>query len=290
MWPELVKNGRRQLVSLMSSNTSIFLMILAGVSLAACTEIAGNADSVGLVRYEPGAVLPLAADRKAIFLVEDGYAKMEEQGRGLRLSALDFEASHVLVGEVTADGINELLIEVLPSRSGGCYKLWSSAPSGFLPHADLFCNPLLTARGSIVSDERDGPYTRVTEYANNGAGALHWVSRQEPLSPDFARLVNRLDDGSTASVVIFPGLPECGEAKVAVQHPVAIAETPAARGRRVAAGELRILDVAGSQFPGGMVLVQASDGASGWLPAWRLGDLGEAAKEQCSKARDVTRA
>lgn len=47
--------------------------------------------------------------------VANGYVGVKEEGRDARLSGLDFETTHALVGDLTGDGTREILIEVLPS-------------------------------------------------------------------------------------------------------------------------------------------------------------------------------
>ena len=259
---------------------------LLGMALAACAVLPEDVESNGLVRYETGENIQLSAGRQVTLSVANGYAGVKEDGREVRLSGLDFETTHALVGDLTGDGTREILIEVLPSLSGSCYELWFTEDSGFIPHEDLFCNPTLTVDGSLVSNEKVGPHTRITEYRASRAGMLYWISRQEPLSPDFARLVRSSDD--SAGEVIFLGLPECGEARVVMPHPVRVAETPGADLEMVVTGELLIMEVIDDGLWGELVQVEASDGTRGWLPTSRLGDLEAAAKKQCESVRSAT--
>src|SRR5690606_30593212 len=124
------------------------------------------------------------------------HAQLEESGIVIQLSALDFGSTHALAADLTGDGVSDLLVEVFSSRSGSCYELWLSTPSGYKEHEDLFCNPVLDARGVLATSKQDGPYSHTKEYMAGDDGILHWVRRQEPLSPDFGRFVAHAEDGS----------------------------------------------------------------------------------------------
>lgn len=243
-------------------------------------------EAAGFERLEPGSRAVLAEGRSAGLKVHDGHVELHESGRVERLSSLDFADTHVLAADVTRDGVRDLLVEVIPSTAGSCYELWSSSADGYTRHEDLFCNPTLSSDGTLVSHERDGPYSRVKEYEPDHNGTLHWVRKQEPLSPDFSRYERLHRDGSVDRSVIYLGLPECGDARVTAPHPLRVSIEPGGTASWTLAGELRVLDVQVPMPREEWVLVTTQEGARGWLRPAQLGDLETASRLQCAAATD----
>lgn len=275
--------GGTNWVGVMRSSPFLSLLLLA-CSVPAADSRGGQRDlPEALSRHEPGAAIRLSPDRVANLRVRDGVVELVEDGEVTALSSLDFADTHVLAADITRDRAMELFVELFPSRSGSCYELWWSRAGGYVRHEDLFCNPTLDERGTLITVERDGPYSRATEYVPADQGGIEWVRRQEPLSPDFSRFEQRSDDDAPTSMVVFLGLPGCGEAHLNVDDPVEVADAPGARARRIMEGSLRVLDVSRTDGSAGeWVLVEAATGDTGWAAASELGDMQAAAQRQCS--------
>ena len=266
-------------------NEAFGLTFLVSWAAAAGAAHAGEAVAEVFERYEPGAIIELSEGRTVKLRVNDGHVEVAEARRVDRLSSPDFAETHVLVADLSGDGVKELLIEMLPSRSGSCYELWSATSTGYVRGDELFCNPMIGPGGGLVTSERDGPYSRIREYEVDHDGTLQWVRRQQPLSPDFSRIERRMVDGSVSSSVIYLGLPECGEARITVDDPVPVSELPGTAPMQELAGELRVLDVRALGPRDEWVLVRGHS-AEGWLPSTTLGDLKAASRRQCAAARN----
>lgn len=268
----------------MRSSPSLLLLLLACSPLGADTGEPVDRPSQPFSRHEPGSVIRLSPDRVADLRVRDGRVELIEEDRVTGLSSLDFADTHVIVSDITGDGVKDLFVELFPSRSGSCYELWSSDSGGYARHRDLLCNPVLDERGTLVTVDRDGPYSRITEYVPRQGGGIEWVRRQEPLSPDFSRFEQRSEGHAPSSTVVFLGLPGCGEAHVAVEGSVRVSEEPRARAGRMVGGPLRVLDVLRAEGAAGeWVLVEAPAGDRGWIASSELGDLEAAARQQCGR-------
>lgn len=247
-------------------------------------EVAAGLVTAELARHEPGSAIPLSSSRVADLRVRNGRVELAEEGAVSELSSLDFPDTHVLASDLTGDGVKDLFVELFPSRSGSCYELWSSSQGAYLRHRDLFCNPALDEHGTLITVERDGPYSRITEYTRH-QGRIEWVRRQQPLSPDFSRFEQRSGHEAPTSMVVFLGLPECGEAHVSVDASVRVLEEPGSGAGRMIEGPLRVLDVVRAEGSAGeWVLVEAPAGDRGWIVSSELGDMEAAALRYCGRA------
>lgn len=261
---------------------AMLLVCVAAMPIVSCA----SARPPELIRHDMGAEVRLAPGRTVRLQMKGHHVQVIEEGRVTQLSELDFRDTHVLSADLNGDGISELLVELHPSRSGSCYELWSPQAETYVRHEDLFCNPGVDSSGALVTVERDGAYSYVREYATGASETLEWVRRQEPLTPDFGRLVTRADDGSAAEMVIFLGLPECGEAQLEFVHPVDVSDRPATAPTKRLTGTVLVVDVARDSDTGvEWIRVQDLNGGTAWLASSDLGNIEDAAHRRCKGAQ-----
>ncbi|MEG3183655.1 hypothetical protein [Novilysobacter erysipheiresistens] len=235
---------------------------------------------------EAGVEVPIEDGRRMYLRLIRGYVYAIDEEDVSRLSGVDFERVHALVGDVTSDDISDVLVELSSTGGGSCYELWLSGNGTLSRYEELICNPSLDELGRLSSMVRDGPYTHASTHATDGAGVFRWVTREEALTHDFSRYKQRLSRPAE-QFIVFRGLPQCGAAQVELTTNTMLANAPRGGQAHRASGRAIVLDVAVQDSSGQeWVLVRDASGNEGWVRAYQLGNLQQAATHQCDRYRE----
>jgi hypothetical protein len=180
----------------------------------------------------------------------------------------------VLVHDINRDELPDIFIRVSEAATGPCYALLVQIDDpkySYSKHSDEFCNPDIdAANGTVVSVEREGPYSNLHWYETTSAGVLVLRAFEEVIDYDYSRHVVQDDAGvPVASRVIFRGLPQCGSAYARTARDAALLLLPEESSIPVlalAANEtVQILEIQ-SRAELSWAKVRSETGNTGWIP------------------------